>query len=503
MVTETRTDDLAVDLRHLATSLESLAIDERLDRGRPARQRDWVVRTISDYLIPRIEDPAAPLLVVVAGPTGAGKSTLLNSVAGGVHSVAGPLRPTTTSPVVLASRSRAHAFARIGGVECHVATGRAPILDELTLVDTPDIDSTSTEHRAIAETMIDNADVVVYVTSALRYADLVPWEVLRRAHSRGVPVIHVLNRLKSSASGAVADYRSRLRAEGLGPDVVAVHEHHMPRGAQSVPLAVIQELRNRLLEVVEARHAGSADVVQSVVATTIDQAEEVISAISDHATVASHAASRVADGLSIDLDRITSGLLTDSCGPLDLGPLAELAAKRLRTRGRVRRRLPSSATVTRARRLLDASLISAVDADIRRQAVVEALQPWRNRDRRPDFHATVVDAVAVWHQDLDEMPVVTGTIDPPLASLLLALWCVGGGDERIEAAMEVLTRSSELVELEAQARERLARHLIPVYTSVGFQVMARTSALIATDAEIYRVKASLSAVIARSSFAHA
>ena len=43
----------------------------------------------------------------------------------------------------------------------------------------------------MAETMIDNADIVVYVSSALRYADLVPWEVLRRAHSRGVPVIQV------------------------------------------------------------------------------------------------------------------------------------------------------------------------------------------------------------------------------------------------------------------------------------------------------------------------
>jgi energy-coupling factor transporter ATP-binding protein EcfA2 len=503
VVTERRTDDLAIEVAHLASSLASLAIPESWDRGRLSGKRDWIVRTIRGYLIPRIEDPAAPLTVVFAGPTGAGKSTLLNSVAGGVHSVSGPLRPTTKSPLVLASKSRAPGYTDIGGIECQVVTGRAPILRELTLVDTPDIDSTSTEHRVIAETMIDNADVVVYVTSAIRYADLVPWEVLRRAHSRGVPVVHVLNRIKSSASGALADYRSRLQAESLGSLVVAVHEHHIPKGAQSVPLAVIQELRDRLVDVVEARHSGSADMVQSVLSTTLDEADDVISNVAELATEALAAASRVRSDLTVDLDRITSGLTLHSAGPVELGRLAELAGKRVRTRGRVRRRLPATSEVSRSHSLLDASLVVAVDADIRRQSVVETLRQRRLEARPADTHVTVAAAVAAWHQDLDEMPVVVSAIDPALTALLLARCAVQDDDARLEAILGVLTGSFELAALVAQARDRLALHLVPVFTSIEFQMTSGTGALVASDAAIYRARAALSAVTARSTFANA
>jgi hypothetical protein len=237
--------DLAQDLDYLATSLEALPIENGVDEGRLADRRDWIVRTIRHYLIPRFEHPTTPLVVVFAGPTGAGKSTLVNSITGHDHTLAGPLRPTTKEPVVLSSEERAEDYRHIGGVSCDVVTGRAPILDELILVDTPDIDSTSVDHRAMAETMIDNADVVVYVSSALRYSDLVPWEVLRRAQSRGVPLIPVLNRIRASSRGALSDYTSMLHAGGLEADVVAVQEHHVDPGAQAISSPAIQELRDR------------------------------------------------------------------------------------------------------------------------------------------------------------------------------------------------------------------------------------------------------------------
>ena len=181
IVDEPTRDDLAGDLEYLASSLETLPIADIPENGRLIARRDWIIRTIRDYLLPRMGDHTAPLIVVFAGPTGAGKSTLLNSVTGAAHTLAGPLRPTTKDPLVLSSETRAGEYRHIGGVVCDVVTGRAPILEELILVDTPDIDSTAVEHRAMAETMIDNADVVVYVSSALRYADLVPWEVLRQS----------------------------------------------------------------------------------------------------------------------------------------------------------------------------------------------------------------------------------------------------------------------------------------------------------------------------------
>ena len=55
---------------------------------------------IGDYLLPRLRQMDAPLLMVVGGSTGAGKSTLVNSLVGEDVSAAGVLRPTTRAPVL-------------------------------------------------------------------------------------------------------------------------------------------------------------------------------------------------------------------------------------------------------------------------------------------------------------------------------------------------------------------------------------------------------------------
>jgi hypothetical protein len=152
---------------------------------------------------------------------------------------------------------------------------------------------------------------------------------------------------------------------------------------------------------------------------------------------------------------------------------------------------------------LDASLVVAVDADIRRQSVVETLRQRRLEARPADTHVTVAAAVAAWHQDLDEMPVVVSAIDPALTALLLARCAVQDDDARLEAILGVLTGSFELAALVAQARDRLALHLVPVFTSIEFQMTSGTGALVASDAAIYRARAALSAVTARSTFANA
>jgi hypothetical protein len=493
--------DLTGDLDRLATSLEGLTVGNAVDGDRLAARRDWVVRTIRGYIVPRLDDPARPMLVVFAGPTGAGKSTLLNSVAGGEHSVAGTLRPTTRSPLVLTSQAHADRYSSVGGVRCQVVVGRAPILDEITLIDTPDIDSTSVAHRARAETMIDNADIVIYVTSAARYADLVPWEVLRRALSRGAPVIQVMNRIKSSTSGALADYKTRLVSEGLESRVVPVHEHHMPRGSQLVPQAVIQELRDCLVEVVEARRSGSVEVVRSVLEATLDEAGDVISGASEMATASSDATAKARDHLLVDLDRTVSRIRANSNGRLDLEPLADLASKWFRTGWLAKRRVPSASAISMSHTLIDASLVTAVDADLRRQLMDDSLPPTERFLK--DAHAAVGATVAAWHQDLDEMHVIRTAVDSSLASLVLARCCVEGADEEAEAVFELLTGPGHLAAALTEARERLAIHLMPVYASVEYHATARRGLVVATDDAIYRARVSLSAVMARSSFANA
>jgi hypothetical protein len=64
------------------------------------RMRTEIVGQVDDYLLPRLRQMDAPLLMVVGGSTGAGKSTLVNSLVGSQVTTAGVLRPTTRAPVL-------------------------------------------------------------------------------------------------------------------------------------------------------------------------------------------------------------------------------------------------------------------------------------------------------------------------------------------------------------------------------------------------------------------
>lgn len=270
-------------------SLDGLAAS--LDRLTPGSERDSavtdrLVRTIRSFIVPRLTKGFRPLTVVFAGPTGAGKSTLLNSVAGADLSKTGPLRPTTRLPRVYALAGAAGEYSKLDDMTCEVVPGRAPILKSMTLVDSPDIDSTVSEHRALAETLIDNADVVVFVSSALRYADRVPWEILRRARSRGAPIICVLNRIRATSDGVVHDYRRMLSGEGLGETVVAIGEHHLASGASRVPSGSIRRLRRELVARVEMHRLDSEAILRRVVDATCRDAEQIILTARLHAEAA-------------------------------------------------------------------------------------------------------------------------------------------------------------------------------------------------------------------------
>lgn len=501
---EPRRDDLAGDLQYLASSLEVLSLADVPENARLIGRRDWIIRTIRDYLVPRIGDPTAPLIVVFAGPTGAGKSTLLNSVTGAEHTLAGPLRPTTQDPLVLSSEARADKYRWIGGVACEVVTGRAPILEELILVDTPDIDSTSIEHRAMAETMIDNADIVVYVNSALRYADLVPWEVLRRAHSRGVPVVQVLNRIRGSSRGALADYASRLQAEGLASELVAVQEHHIGPGAQRIPPAAVQGLRDVLESIIETRRVGAADVVRSVLDAAVEQTRQVIdeaSAIFEDPGYTTVDLSRL---LSVDLERIGSRRADVKGAGLDLRPLADLGSRRLRSRRMIRRRLPASSDVARSLALFDESLVAAVDADMRRQLHAGHLVQGEERKKLlSDIHLATLTAVTGWRNDIGGIPAVASSLDPPLVSLILGGCCFEAPDERLAELVRLITPSIDLSTDVAEVGAMLTSRLTPVYDSAEFRIAPRVSTLAVSRRSIDRIRASRWAVISRSSFANA
>jgi energy-coupling factor transporter ATP-binding protein EcfA2 len=200
------------------------------------RVRSELAGQIGDYLLPRLRQMDAPLLMVVGGSTGAGKSTLVNSLVGADVSPAGVLRPTTRAPVLAFHPGDAGWFeddrilpgltrtsggpAGPGGLQL-APTGRLP--EGLALLDAPDIDSVVVANRALAGQLLAAADSWLFVTTAARYADAVPWDLLEAARERGTSLSLVLDRVPPEALGEVAEHlRAMLEERGLGGTPVLV-----------------------------------------------------------------------------------------------------------------------------------------------------------------------------------------------------------------------------------------------------------------------------------------
>ena len=222
--------DALQELRDRVAELSfGLAVPGRDDAARAAR---GIVDQVDDYLLPRLRDLDAPLLTVVGGSTGAGKSTLVNSLLGADVSRSGVLRPTTRAPVLVCSPADRAAFsgervlpglARVtgtaGGGDPHaglrlVTSDALP--PGLALLDAPDVDSVVAANRDLAGQLLAAADLWVFVTTAARYADAVPWDVLHTAVQRGTAVAVVLDRVPPEARAEVADdLAGMMRRAGL------------------------------------------------------------------------------------------------------------------------------------------------------------------------------------------------------------------------------------------------------------------------------------------------
>src|SRR5690606_2197960 len=95
----------------------------------------------------------------------------------------------------------------------------------LALLDAPDIDSVVTQNRALGERLLAAADLWIFVTSAARYADAVPWELLTAAARRRAAVAVVLDRVPAEATAEVrGDLAMMLADHDLGDAPLLVVE---------------------------------------------------------------------------------------------------------------------------------------------------------------------------------------------------------------------------------------------------------------------------------------
>ncbi|MCS0604963.1 dynamin family protein [Streptomyces sp. LP11] len=258
---------------------------------RARANRDELLAQLDDYLLPRLRHPEAPLLAVIGGSTGAGKSTLVNSLVGRRVSEAGVLRPTTRTPVLVCHPEDHHWFSDLRvlpGLTRVWAPRQDPVDDFLShgdptervlrvesveslprglaLLDAPDVDSLIAENRALAAELVCAADIWVMVTTAARYADAVPWHLLRTAKEYDVTLVTVLDRVPHQVVSEVSrQYGALLTKAGLG-DVPRFTVPELPEsawGAGLLPATAVAALRGWLVQ-----HVQDPAARQQVVART-------------------------------------------------------------------------------------------------------------------------------------------------------------------------------------------------------------------------------------------
>ncbi|MCA5893350.1 dynamin family protein [Isoptericola sp. NEAU-Y5] len=232
------TAPLAAALESLRARLAALRLPLETPGSGPDRtDRQRALDQLDDYLLPRLRAESAPLLVVVGGSTGAGKSTLVNSLLGEPVSAPGVLRPTTRAPVLVHHPLDARWFSTdrvLPGLARISGSGGAPgvppehaaaaalrlvasdaLPQGLALVDAPDVDSVEVANRDLAAQLLAAADLWLFVTTAARYADAVPWDLLAAGARRRAQVAIVLDRVDPGSEVVAEDLRRMMSERGL------------------------------------------------------------------------------------------------------------------------------------------------------------------------------------------------------------------------------------------------------------------------------------------------
>ena len=298
--------------------LEAPGVDE-------ARQeRRKLLSQIDDYLLPRLRESSAPILVALVGSTGAGKSTLVNSIVGTHVSMTGIRRPTTNSPVLACHpddvgwfaenvflptvpRVRQEGLARSGKDGLLVLAANEGMPKGVALLDTPDIDSVVQAHREFAYQFLDASDLWLFMTTASRYADAMVWELLQHARDRGAALGIVLSRVLPAAGPEVAEhFHAMLEANGLGgnqrfviPETILVDAKLPPEICAPVRawLAETAEQPDRRVAVLTRTMSGVLDTFRTRVPSLAAQVE-------DQVTLRAGLTSAVAESYQAGLDEI-------------------------------------------------------------------------------------------------------------------------------------------------------------------------------------------------------
>lgn len=325
-------DPAASDLIERSDRLADLA-EQRLalaPANPAAHERARQLRDhLEGFVRPRAADLDAPLLVLLLGPTGAGKSSLLNTIAGAEVSRAGVLRPTTREAILYASESDAEkilsgARLRLASTDRIVHAVAPATSTGVAVIDAPDIDSVERDNRELADLLLEACDLCVFVTTATRYADLVPWQVLHRAQERGLPLVVLLNRVPADERDrevVLADARRLLADAGMREadntlDLIAVTEGDVDPRVNGLAREKVRPLLDRIEQLATESAERRAVAVDSLAGAVRGLAPLVHNVADDleHEAIDAEALRRIAetsyaDELAVLSRSLRSGVL--------------------------------------------------------------------------------------------------------------------------------------------------------------------------------------------------
>ncbi|MCU1631374.1 MAG: transporter [Micrococcaceae bacterium] len=351
-------------LREVRGALECLAFPLALPTSVEARGSAEAARgQLNDYILPRLASLDAPLVAVVGGSTGAGKSTLVNALVGRSVSVAGAVRPTTRQPLllhhpddgawfddarILPTLSRVRLAGDDGPVDAssgtaafgspsipsstseprsglHQAAGADTLLlrpvptlpPGLALLDAPDVDSIADENRRLAGQLLAAADLWIFVTTANRYADAVPWKLLAEAGRRDVLVAVVLDRVPPGVEEEIrGDLLTLLAAENLGHAPIFVIPEVRLDASRMLPFDVVEPIM-RWLQALAADAEGRRDIARR----TVRGATRALAARIEAIAVAAEQEQSVGDALRAAVDGAYRDALADVLAATEDGRL--------------------------------------------------------------------------------------------------------------------------------------------------------------------------------------